>query len=320
MGPEKRMGEDRTRRALIGQGLAVGFCPSLGGAPWQSDAAQQPPQAFASSERKRNRLTAAVRIGDGLPLTFAIDTAANGSVIASDLLGLTPHRRTGPVVMHTLVAAETVETIRVSRFRSGVLDKRNVRLAVGDREGLEGLDGLLGSELLLGRRLVLDFKRRVEARIARSQIRSPSRLLVPEPGARLIAPIERRFSSLLMIPARLGGADATAIIDSGASMTMMNEAGALAGGVRPLATSEGVTVVSIQSPTGRTTPARLGLLPALGFADARIGRLPVLVGDFHTFSQWGLAGQPALLLGVDVLGLFESVSIDLRLREFIVTL
>lgn len=313
------MGDDRTRRALLGLGRDLGLGLSLGAELLGSTALAQPPDDFASDDRRRDRLTAQVRIGDGPPLTFAIDTAANSSVIAADLLRRVPHRPHDRIVMHTLVGAEAVDTIRVERLRSGVLDAEDVRLAVGDRAGMQGLDGLLGSELLLGRRLVLDFRRRVEARIVHSSTRSPRRLLTSAPGTRLITPLQPRFHSLMMIEARLGGDIATAIVDSGATMTMMNEAAARAARVQPIATLSGETTVLIQSPTGRSTPARLALTPRLSFADARIARLPVLVGDFHTFRQWGLADQPALLLGVDVLGLFDSVSIDLRRREFVVT-
>jgi len=310
------MGEDRTRRALLGQGLNLGLGLSLGMGLIATAAAAQPAQDFATDDRQRNRLTVPVRIGAGPALSFAVDTAANSSVIAADLLAATPHTPTGRVVMHTLVEAETVDTVQVERLRSGALDLSPVRLAVGDREAMEGLDGLLGSELLLGRRLVLNFRRRVEAQILRSQTRMPTRLIGGEPGTRLITPLECRFRSLMMIEAQMGRARATAIVDSGATLTLINEAAALAGRARPLVTPDGEAEIRVQSPTGRAMMARLALLPRLDFASATIADLPVLVSDFHTFSQWGLANKPALLLGVDALGLFDSISIDLSRREF----
>lgn len=313
------MGEDPTRRALLGLGRDLGLGLSLGAGLLGTTALAQPPDDFASDDRRRNRLTAQVRIADAPPLTFAIDTAANSSVIAGDLLDDIPHRPYNRVIMHTLVGAEPVDTVRVDRMRSGALDVEDVRLAVGDRVGMQGLDGLLGSELLLGRRLVLNFRRRTEARIVHSLMRPPKRLLTDDLGTRLITPLEQRFRSLVMVEARLGRSFATAIVDSGATMTMMNEAAALVARAQPIETLSGETTVLIQSPTGRSTPARLAMAPLMSFADARVARLPVLVGDFHTFDQWGLADQPALLLGVDVLGLFDSVSIDLRRREFVVT-
>jgi hypothetical protein len=35
----------------------------------------------------------------------------------------------------------------------------------------------------------------------------------------------------------------------------------------------------------------------------------------HVFDVWGLAGEPALLVGMDVLGVLEVIVIDYRRRE-----
>ena len=314
--------QDRTRRALIQSGASLSFATAFGLlAPDLSVAqlseAQDP--SYIGEAPIRKRVTAGVRLAGGRELTFAIDSAANSSVLAEDLLDETPHRRIGRVIMHTLVGPENAEAIIVSRMQSGAVDVDDVRLAIGSREGLNGLDGLMGADVLTGRRLVLKFGREIVARIERSRSLAPGRLRIQDPRNYLATPVEARFGSLVMIRAFFGPGEGRAIIDSGASMTTINNAAARAAGVTPLATATGETVTSIQSPTGATTPARLGLLPSLNFADAHISRLPVLVGDFHTFDEWGLSDTPAGLLGLDVLSLFETVSIDLRRRELRVT-
>lgn len=313
--------QDRTRRALIQSGASLGVATASGlFAPIVSVA--QAPTAdptYTGDEHVGNRVTAEVRLAGGRELTFAIDSAANSSVLAEDLLDETPHRRIGRVIMHTLVGPESAEAIIVPRMQSGAVDVDNVRLAIGSREGLNGLDGLMGADVLAGRRLVLKFGREIVSRIERSRALAPGRLSIQDPRNHLTTPVEARFSSLVMIRALFGPDEGRAIIDSGASMTMINTVAARVAGVRPLATTTGETVTSIQSPTGATTPARLGLLPSLSFADAHVSRLPVLVGDFHTFDEWGLSDTPAGLLGLDVLSLFETVSIDLRRRELRVT-
>ena len=48
-----------------------------------------------------------------------------------------------------------------------------------------------------------------------------------------------------------------------------------------------------------------------------LDRLAVLMGDFHIFRLLGLADTPAMLMGVDVLGAFERVVIDLKRGEII---
>lgn len=319
--------QDRTRRALIQSGVSLGLAAASLLAPQTSVAQpfEHRPQddpadpAYLGEEHVRDRVTADVRLAGGRELTFAIDSAANSSVLAEDLLDETPHRRIGRVIMHTLVGPESAEAIVVPRMQSGAVDVDDVRLAVGSREGLNGLDGLMGADVLAGRRLVLRFGREIVSRIERSRALAPGRLSVQNSRNHLTTPVEARFSSLVMIRALFGPDEGRAIIDSGASMTMINTVAARVAGVRPLATTKGETVTSIQSPTGATTPARLGLLPSLSFADAHVSRLPVLVGDFHTFNEWGLSDTAAGLLGLDVLSLFETVSIDLRRRELRVT-
>jgi len=314
-------GDDRTRRAVmretVGLGLGLSLGLGLAGLPGMATAAT--PGDFAGEDLWRERVVTPVRIGDGRPLTFAIDSAANSSVIAGDLLGETPHRPIGRVVMHTLAGPEEAEAVIAPRIRSGALDQRDCRLVIGSREGLNGLDGLLGSDLLVGRRLVLRFGKRIQTAIERSRRRGPGSLTLRDPRNRLATPLEQRFHSLVMIDARFGSHAGSAIVDSGAGMTMINTAAARAAEARPLATTTGETVTRVQSPTGRTVPAALAVLPSLSFADASISNLPVLVGDFHTFDLWGLQDRPAGLLGVDVLSLFRTVAIDLRLREFSVT-
>jgi hypothetical protein len=38
--------------------------------------------------------------------------------------------------------------------------------------------------------------------------------------------------------------------------------------------------------------------------------VPVVFGPVHTFDYWGLSDRPAILIGIDVLNVFESVALD----------
>ena len=48
-----------------------------------------------------------------------------------------------------------------------------------------------------------------------------------------------------------------------------------------------------------------------------LDQLPVLMCDFHIFRLLGLENTPAMLMGVDVLGVFDRVVIDLKRGELI---
>jgi len=54
--------------------------------------------------------------------------------------------------------------------------------------------------------------------------------------------------------------------------------------------------------------------------EARIGdlvlsNLAVIFADFHVFKLWGLDQQPAMLIGMDMLGVLDRLVIDYRRNE-----
>ena len=100
-------------------------------------------------------------------------------------------------------------------------------------------------------------------------------------------------------------------------MTIINSALAVQANAQPLVLPDGSSLTRVLSPTGSGAVAQAMLLPELQLGGVQLTRIPVLVGDFHTFAIWGLADQPALLLGVDLLGLFQTVTIDLRRGELL---
>lgn len=298
-----------TRRTL---GLGALLTAGLG--PWAPAWAQEGP-ALATGEQQRGLLTTPVRINDGGPYAFAIDTAANASVIARDLaegLGLA---EAGEVTMHTVVGGERASTVRANRLRTGALDVRRPRLVVASRANLDGVDGLLGTDLLSGLRLVLNFRGRTRINVTRPRRggeRGPDGLQL---DARATTPGEQRFNGLLLIDAMAGSTAAKVIVDTGARTTIINPALALQAGARPLVLPDGSTLTRVVSPSGQGAVVEAMLLPELRLGGVQLSRIPVLVGDIHTFGLWNLSETPAMLLGVDLLGLFETVVIDLKRGE-----
>lgn len=298
-----------TRRTMAAAGLFGLASPT----PWR---AQDAP-SFSTSDQRQGLLTVPVIINDRGPYAFAIDSAANTSVIARDLAGGLELPDAGEVMMHTLVAGELVPTVRAARVRTGALNVRDIRLVVTGREGLLGLDGLLGTDLLAGLRLVLHFGRRTRVDITRPRRWGDNAGEGRRLNAQSASAGEQRFNGLLMIDATARRAPCKVIIDTGARMTVINTALAHQAGAQPLILPDGATVSRVLSPTGRDAVAEAMLLPELRLGGISLTRVPVLVGDFHTFSIWGLADQPAALLGVDLLGLFRTVIIDLKRGELV---
>jgi len=276
----------------------------------------QSQDTFGTSGVAAGRATVPVIINGQGPFQFAVDSAANCSVISRDLLEVLDLRPTLRLAMHTLVGREMVDAVVVERLSSGALNQPFVRLAVGSRPAMAGLDGLLGSDLLADKRLILNFRGGVRARIGGSRTSARGFLDPADPQTSLVVAGERRFESLMMIEARVGSTPALAIIDSGAEGTILNRAAAIAGRAQPLILGDGTNRSRIQSPTGREVAAEVMVVRSIGFAGISVTRPPVIVGDFHTFDLWGLSDRPAMLLGIDVLSLFDSVFIDLKRGEF----
>ena len=49
--------------------------------------------------------------------------------------------------------------------------------------------------------------------------------------------------------------------------------------------------------------------------DMTLTNLDVIFADFHVFKLWGLDQQPAMLIGMDLLGVLERLVIDYRRNE-----
>jgi hypothetical protein len=261
------------------------------------------------------RLTLPVRVND-VTVRFAVDTAANASVIASDLiepLGLTLGPETN---IHTLIAVERVQTVTARTLQTGALDRRTQRLVVADRSGLGGIDGLLGTDVLAGLRLVMQFNRR-RMQVARSRTSGGFLFNEGRSTVQYRAPAEQRFTNLMLVEAFAGGTPCKAIIDTGSRISIINTALARAAQARPLFPDDGSRLQSVHSPTGLSKEAEAMMLPIIGFGGVTLRQVPVLVGDFHTFKLWNLQDTPALLLGVDILGLCKRVSIDLGRSEML---
>jgi len=49
--------------------------------------------------------------------------------------------------------------------------------------------------------------------------------------------------------------------------------------------------------------------------DMNLTNLEVIFADFHVFKLWGLDQEPAMLIGMDMLGVLERLVIDYRRNE-----
>jgi hypothetical protein len=107
----------------------------------------------------------------------------------------------------------------------------------------------------------------------------------------------------------MGHVRALAVIDTGAEKTLGNRAlqEALRADARAQATVYGTTDDIM---TGDVASA-----PDITMDGTVFRHILVTFGDFHIFDVWDLTDEPALIIGMDVLGAMDTFSIDFRLAE-----
>jgi predicted aspartyl protease len=283
------------------RGVALRFyAPSSG--YWTHTLPTTSSYAIATRPGRIGMIVASVMINGKGPFRFMLDTGANRTVLASGTveklaLESSPNDR---VLVRGISGLTAVPLVHVASVASGTLQMHDLSAPVMSGPVFEGIDGILGMDGLAGMRLTADFVRdRVV--ISASSGAPPSALYV----------LHGRFVSdrLLLVQGRINGIPTAAVIDTGTTRTLGNEAlFAALTHAYPAATASakagGVDV------TDTAQPGTERRIPTLQFGTAGINDLQVTFGDYGVFKTWGLQGKPALLLGMDVLGSLAYFSID----------
>jgi hypothetical protein len=299
----------RIASALLGAGLTA---PGLARASSPSEpvvvaavplSKLTPDKAIETSVDPYSRMTAPVMLNGKGPYYFVLDTGANQSVVSQELalmLDLPPGQ---PVTLHGVAAAEPAPTAVVARVEVGGRLERDVTMPVLPQAAI-GAPGILGIDRLHNQRLKLDFRAR-RLTVERSHWEDT-------PPYTTVVQARQRFGQLTIVDADLAGIPVAAFLDSGAQRTIGNPA------LLQLATlrlpKDKMFEVPIISVTGRVIPGEIALLPVLRLGKVRLIDISVTFADLHVFQIWGLE-KPAILLGMDGLSVFDSVSIDFGRSE-----
>jgi predicted aspartyl protease len=254
------------------------------------------------------RITAPVMINGQGPFRFMVDTGSNRTVIAQDTLarlGLASDS-TSLVNVTGIAGSQLAPTVHIERLDAGDLHFHDLDMPVLSGPVLLGVDGILGMDGFAGMKVTADF-RRGRITIVHSRNQRPAL-------SYSVMNVVFLSDRLLMVDAKLGRVPVKAIIDTGGEHTLGNAAllDALSKGHqssgKPLEKNViGVTPVGMVGTIDHAPTFRLG--------DMQISDLDVVCADFQIFKTWGLEDQPAILIGMDVLGTLEALQIDYRRKE-----
>lgn len=262
------------------------------------------PRYVAPTLRDRiGRVWAPVYINGKGPFRLVLDTGANRSAITlpvANQIGVPILASTTKLIGVT--GSAMVPTIYVDSLEVGDLWLDRRQLAIVD-DVFGGAQGVLGADGLNDKRVRIDFEQdSISIRYSRRKAR-------PLGFARV--PVQLRHGHLLVFKVKVAGVRTTAMLDTGGQVTIGNESlrQALAKRFRRGATNSivGVTLEEQEGEAFRAPPVTIGSLTING--------MQVTFGDFHVFDAWGMNDQPALLIGMDVIGLLETVIIDYKHKE-----
>jgi predicted aspartyl protease len=255
------------------------------------------------------RIMAPVWLNGRGPFLFIVDTGANRTVLSPETarqLGISA--RAGPqAVVHGVTGSELAPIARVAELRIGRIVRRDVDMPVVSSRVHAAADGMLGADNLAGTRLSVDFRRnRIDI--------SDSRTAPARPRQSTPLPAEMRFGLLPLVRGRVGGVQIEAVVDTGAERSIGNSAlRAALVAERTRTQSEGQTIVF--GAVGPNVVAEVVWVPRLRVGAGNVTRMPLLFADTHVFRIWRLEQKPALLLGMDVIGQLDAVTIDYRLNR-----
>ncbi|MGH8242203.1 MAG: aspartyl protease family protein [Steroidobacteraceae bacterium] len=271
------------------------------------------PRFVAPTRRDRiGRIWAPVHVNGKGPFRLVLDTGASHSALTAGVieeLGITldPSRT---AMLRGATGSVEVLLVPIESLEVGDLLMEPKRLPIVP-DALGGAEGVLGTEGLANKRIHIDF-RRDSITIMRSKNERAA-------GGFSTIPVKFLRGRLLVVEAYLGGVPVKAVIDTGGQVTLGNEALriALAEHRRKYQT------VNPDEVTGATLDVQTGnrvSTPSLAMGEILVRNAAMTFADFAIFEHWKMTKEPAMLVGMDVLGLLDTLIIDYRRRELQVKL
>jgi len=264
------------------------------------------PRYVAPTTRDRiGRIWAPVLINGRGPYRLVLDTGASRSALIQrvvDEVGLPI--RPDAVKLRGVTGSAMASIAAVESLEFGELRVEHTRVpVVADAFG--GAEGVLGGEGLRDKRILIEF-RKDRISIARSH-------RAPAPPGFAIVPFRYSQYNGMRVEVLVGSIRTVGLIDTGAQMTVGN-----------LALREAITrrrgqrdqyeeaIIGVTEDIQQATRVRI---PSIVAGELIVRDASILFSDLHIFDHWQLSSRPALLIGMDVLGMLDTLVIDYGRRE-----
>jgi predicted aspartyl protease len=284
--------------------------PRIAGGEDLSGALRDPEPLFAAPTRidRIGRVMTNVMVNGKGPFRFVIDTGASRSTLAPHLARSLNLQQSGRnVILNGVTGAAEVPTVAVDSIEIGALKLVDQNLPVIFTSIMGNADGILGVAGFNDQRIDVDFKRdRVQ--VLESTGRRPHFSMVTTRA-------HRNATGLMILDVRVGRRiRAKAVLDTGAERTLGNLALQQAMNKGRRKKREPVSAV-VHGATPDIADGDVQEIKEASIGDMTLSNLEVIFADFHVFKLWQLDKEPALLIGMDMLGVLERLVIDYRRNE-----
>jgi hypothetical protein len=254
------------------------------------------------------RIWAPVAVNGQGPFRLVLATGASHSALTPHLveaLGIQADPA-DTMMLRGTTGSVVVPMVPIDTLEIGDLLMEPGQLAIIP-DALAGADGVLGMDGLADKRIHIDF-RHDRITIMRSKNQRA-------PGGFETIPVKFLQDRLLFVEASMGGVPVKAVIDTGGETTLGNLALRLALAERRQGhVQEGRLDQIIGSTLDMQVGTRLET-PALALGTILVRSSSMTFADFEIFKHWNMTEEPAMLIGMDVLGLLDTLIIDYRRKE-----
>ncbi|MBY9066296.1 retropepsin-like domain-containing protein [Hyphomonas sp. WL0036] len=253
--------------------------------------------------------TARVSVNDAPAIDAIIDTAATAAMIhqsVADEAGIgTPVATAGLVPVFGLLGEREFPLIEIGHVSVGTVRLNKLAAAYNDREQMPGAPLVIPAAAFGSDVLDFDFP---SARFSAYDGRPEGDHGNSGRGNLIVE------NGLFFTEVRVNGVRGRALIDTGSPFTFINSEMAKASGAKP----EDELTQQLIGATGGRLEVSISSVKRLSVAKFSVSKLNMIVVDPPLFEDLGLAGEPAMLIGLDLLSMFR-VQIDIRRRYIILT-
>jgi hypothetical protein len=257
-----------------------------------------------NARMKNTRMTVDVMVNGRGPYRFLVDSGADTSVVGLRIASELQLPLGSPAILNGMTSRNVVDQVKVAELTLGQSTIRDLEVPALREQDLGG-EGMIGIDALVEQRLMMDFEKRV---IKAEDASRPARMMDGE----IVVTARRRRGQLILTEVKASGLPLEAVIDTGSEVTIGNLA------LRDKLIKknrEKFVDVEVTGVTGVTLKLKMARVSQLQLGSVILKDVPVAFADAPPFAVFGMANEPALLIGTDLLETFRRVSLDFRRRK-----